>query len=283
MRRWLLACALVIGCGGGSESVEPSKPGGGTEAAAPAAEVDLSWLEGAWQRADGFEHWHRVADDYFGVSFTVKAGKTAEWEAMLITVEDGKRVLTAIPNGQKSADFKATEHGNGRVVFSLPDNDFPRTLEYRRDGASLVATLLGTNDRKLEIRHDLGKPAPAKALEAADREFAAAVATGRLEAWVSWFTPDGMMWGGKGPAVGPDAIRAVMKPSFDDPTFQVTWRPVASGMSPAGDIGYTVGRSKFFKGGSKSPHHCGVYITLWKQHQGKWRAMFDTGTLGQCE
>src|SRR6185436_3428107 len=84
---------------------------------ASAAEQDvtaLAWLAGCWsaEKADpgSVEHWLAPAGGtMLGVSRTVKAGKTIEFEFMQLRVgAEGKIILIALPSGQKETTFTAS-------------------------------------------------------------------------------------------------------------------------------------------------------------------------------
>jgi ketosteroid isomerase-like protein len=101
---------------------------------------------------------------------------------------------------------------------------------------------------------------------------------------VHWFDPEGVQWR-DGPVAGPERIRQLMAPSFARPDFRLTWTPVASGMSPAGDLGYTIGRSRatWTDAGAAAPPYCGSYATIWRrQADGSWRVLFDAGWELSC-
>ena len=76
------------------------------------------------------------------------------------------------------------------------------------------------------------------------------------------------------------AIRATMAPLFEKGT-RIEWAPIASGLSPAGDLGYTIGTSRFTApgpGGGVVETHRGSYVTLWRRDGTGWKVWFDTGT-----
>lgn len=124
---------------------------------AMAAEIDaLAWLAGCWQSEQGDpgsgEHWLPPAGGtMFGVSRTVKNGKTVEFEFVQLRANaDGKLVFIAQPSGQKEATFVASSVGTDSVTFENPQHDFPQKIIYRlqQDGR-LVARIEGTRDGKV--------------------------------------------------------------------------------------------------------------------------------------
>jgi len=305
MATWAAACA--------SRAPAPSlAPAAGTAAAsAPAAAADrsarpgpgddpdrpgrlgaLAWLEGRWQTggaADGaVEHWTRVDGALLGVGFTAKGGRTAFFEVLNIQLDGDVPVYQAIPGGKHEAKFRLTgggEPGQQRADFSNPQHDWPRTLHYERAGDTLRARASAPGGRTEEYAWQRGPAAHAAEVEAADRAFAADVAARRLDGWVDWFDADGAMWDDR-PVTGRDRVRAFMAPTFSRDDFHITWSPVASGLSPAGDLGYTVGRAhaawRAGPGDPTSPY-CAVYVTIWRrQPAATWRVLFDVGFPGPC-
>lgn len=125
-------------------------------ASASAVEVEsLAWLAGCWQPEKGdagsVEHWLAPAGGtMFGVSRTVKNGKTVEFEFMqLRTNAEGKLVFIALPSGQKEATFVASDVSESAVTFENPAHDFPQKVIYRlQPEGRLVARIEGTRDGK---------------------------------------------------------------------------------------------------------------------------------------
>jgi ketosteroid isomerase-like protein len=254
--------------------------------------ASLTWLEGRWQTGDasdgGAEHWTRIGAKLLGIGFTAKAGRTAFFEVLAIQMEEGVPVYTAMPAGKREVKFRYSEGGKpsqSRATFSNPQHDFPKSLHYERDGNTLRARAAAPGAAAQEFTWQLTGDAKAAELEAADRAFAADVAARGLDAWIEWFDPEGSQWS-KGPVVGKERIRHLMAPMFARKDFRFLWEPVASGMSPAGDLGYTVGRARLTwttDSGAPSPPACPIYITIWrKQPDSKWRALFDAGFPGDC-
>jgi ketosteroid isomerase-like protein len=252
----------------------------------------LTWLEGRWQTGNasegGAEHWTRIGGTLLGVGFTAKGGRTANFELLAIQVEKGVPVYNAMPEGRKQVKFPLSEGGKPSesvVTFSNPQHDFPRSVHYERDGNTLRARAAAPGAAAQEFTWQLAGDGKAADLEQADRTFASDVAARGLDAWIEWFDPEGGQWNG-GPMVGHERIRHLMAPMFARKNFRFVWDPVASGMSPAGDLGYTVGRARLTwttDDGAPAPPDCPVYITIWrKQPDSKWRVLFDAGFAGDC-
>jgi len=122
-------------------------------------------------------------------------------------------------------------------------------------------------------------PDPSVLMEA-DRAFAAAVAAGGTEAWVSWFAEDGaQIQPGQGEIRGRDAIRELMA-GLDDPNFSLTWEPRRSDIATSGELGWTTG-SYVSRGVGKDGELRqvqGRYVTIWrKQADGSWKVVMDLG------
>jgi ketosteroid isomerase-like protein len=123
-------------------------------------------------------------------------------------------------------------------------------------------------------------PRHAEVLMQADRDFNAAVAQRRLDAWAESFAPNGsqMSEGGK-LVTGDSAIRAHMAPAFADSGFRLEWEPLRAEISNGGKLGTTWGRwtAHSLRAG-REEITTGNYVTVWrKQPDGSWKIVFDTG------
>jgi len=126
------------------------------DAMAESSVDSLAWLAGCWQADKGDagsgEHWLAPAGGtMFGVSRTVKNGKTVQFEFMqLRTNANGKLVFIALPSGQKETTFVATAASADSVTFENPQHDFPQKVSYRLlPEGRLVARIEGTRDGKV--------------------------------------------------------------------------------------------------------------------------------------
>lgn len=283
MRR-LVALALLAACGGRaapSSSGTPGSPGRASTRdrdAAHAPAESLDWLEGRWASEGAepsIEHWVRAGDRWVGIGLRASGGRTAGFEVMTIARKGGRLVFTGMPDGRAAVDFAAVGQGGERVEFGNPSHDFPQTVRYWREGGGLRAEAAAPGARTLEYAWSASGAGRAVALEQADLAFAAAVAQRGVDAWVEHFEPEGAQWDDR-PVVGREAIRALMAPVFARPGFRLDWKPVASGMSPAGDLGYTVGTA--IGSATGRPSFTTVYATIWRrQPDGSWKVYFDVG------
>ena len=114
----------------------------------------------------------------------------------------------------------------------------------------------------------------------ADRAFAAAVAEGGTEAWVSWFAEDGaQIQPGAGEIRGRDAIHDLMA-GLDDPDFSLTWEPRRADIAASGDLGWTTGSyvSRGLGADGEPRQAQGRYVTIWrKRPDGMWNVVMDLG------
>jgi len=126
-------------------------------------------------------------------------------------------------------------------------------------------------------------PSPDVLMEA-DRAFAAAVAEGGSDAWVSWFAEDGaMIQPGLGEIRGHSAILPVMA-GLDQPGVSLRWEPERAEIAASGELGWTTGSYV-----SESPgpdgevqRGTGRYVTIWRlQADGSWRVAMDLGNPTQ--
>ena len=123
-------------------------------------------------------------------------------------------------------------------------------------------------------------PADPEALMEADRAFAAAVAEGGAEAWVSWFAEDGaQIQPGVGEVRGRDALRELMA-GLDDPTFTLRWEPRRADVAASGDLGWTTGDfvSEGVGPAGEPRRGQGRYVSIWRrQADGSWKVVLDVG------
>jgi hypothetical protein len=106
-------------------------------ASEPSSIDDLKWLAGCWASVGGEtgsgEQWTMPAGNtLFGVSRSVKAGKTVAHEFMQIRTNDaGEIEFIARPSGQTGATFVLKSLEENEVVFENPAHDFPQRIIYR--------------------------------------------------------------------------------------------------------------------------------------------------------
>jgi len=130
----------------------------GTPQAAPAIK-DVSWIAGCWAFERGTrqvaEHWMAPAGGtMMGVSRTISAGKTSEWEFLIIREGANGLEYVAKPSRQPETTFTAKTASANEVVFENPAHDFPKKIGYKRDGDTLTAAIEGPmngQNRRIEF------------------------------------------------------------------------------------------------------------------------------------
>jgi uncharacterized protein DUF6265 len=115
-------------------------------APAPGAEAP-AWMAGCWQgeagtaAANAFEAWSMPrAGRMLGISQTLR-GNASVFEYMRIDSAEAGVMFIPQPNGKPPTEFRAERVEALRIVFANPQNDFPKYVEYRRDGDRLEARL----------------------------------------------------------------------------------------------------------------------------------------------
>lgn len=131
----LLGALSLLGCG--ASEVTPSRPESDDLRA-------LSWLAGTW-RGDGEGASHEA--------WTVPRGGAMVgfgWSGVgdsheTLRIEGGPEGLryVASPSSQARTEFALTSVGADHAVFENPRHDFPKRIEYDRDGDRLVARISG--------------------------------------------------------------------------------------------------------------------------------------------
>jgi ketosteroid isomerase-like protein len=251
----------------------------------------LSWWLGDWETAGGpsaggpsgggsggktSEHWVAAAGAIYGA---VLNGD--KFEVMVIDDgagagrPDGVLRLYAMPNGERSVEFRQRALGDGAATFANEEHDFPKTITYElaADRSGLEA-MLGGGGKTMAFKWKRGTHQPAPELEAADRAFAADTARLGVDGWVAAFDPKGGMMQSAGRveyAAIADAMRATLA------SGRLAWAPIASGR--AGDLGYTVGKATY-TGATPADGWRSTYVTIWRrQPDGTWKVLFDTGRI----
>jgi hypothetical protein len=127
-------------------------------AAAPASSIDrLGWMQGCWMvtgtEPGSGEQWSSAAGgSMIGMSRTVKAGKTVEFEFIQIReVSPGKLTFIAQPSGKPPTSFPLARQDGNAFVFESAGQDFPQRVIYRPDGKQgMHARVEGMVKGKLE-------------------------------------------------------------------------------------------------------------------------------------
>lgn len=113
----------------------------------------LDWLEGEWVARDGdsvtLETWRRgPGAELVGDGRTRVGGEVVHTEALRVERRAAGVFYVATPSGQATTAFRLAESGPGHAVFVAPDHDFPKRIEYRRDGDRLHVRISGDADQR---------------------------------------------------------------------------------------------------------------------------------------
>jgi hypothetical protein len=116
----------------------------GTALAQPAPPA---WMAGCWQgeagtaAANAVEAWSVPrAGRMLGLSQTVR-GTGSDFEYMRIDADERGLRFVPQPRGKPPVEFTAETIEAARVVFANVQHDFPKYIEYQRDGDRLSARL----------------------------------------------------------------------------------------------------------------------------------------------
>lgn len=236
-------------------------------------------LVGAWASDDGTTHerWVDTGAHLVGVGFVSRddAKVTVFFDVMLIHRAAGHATFTAMPAGVSQVDFELSQEPD-RLRFANPAHDDPSQIDYRRDGDRLAITVDGAaGPRRFDLQRR--EPASAPALEALDRAFAADSADRGGVAWAERFEAAGATWSwGSTRREGPAAIGASID-ELRSSGRDLSWTPTASGLAPAGDMGFTSGRYRVSAREGGEVLGSGTYVTIWRRDADHWRIAFDTG------
>jgi ketosteroid isomerase-like protein len=294
MARLTTVVALGIGLGACASGSAPTRstPVAATVALSTKPEPSddvarLAWMQGDWQSEHTRVAFRLAGDSLFGVTFLDGNGSSF-YSATIMGRRHDRFEFRAYGRGDSEELYVGGAQDDTSIAFTREPAGF--TTRLSRDGAdAILATITPTGEAAEEKRltRVTPAPAPAPALEQADRAFAAATAARGVDGWVEWFDAEGAQWedgedGQPGKrVVGHDAVRAFMTPVFARPGFRLEWEPFASGLAPAGDLGFTIGAWQGVKlgdGGAREVRGHGAYVTIWKkQADGGWKVLFDTG------
>lgn len=137
-----------------------------TSAVAPLpTDPDLSWMSGYWLDCSGSREASETWSDpraglMVGHAISLSPSGRPGFELAFITPSSQGLLYVVLPSGGEQTAFRLSDHGEGFVVFSNPDNDFPNHIRYEYDGVRLKARIDGEIDgqaRSVEWAFD---PAP---------------------------------------------------------------------------------------------------------------------------
>jgi hypothetical protein len=116
-------------------------------ATAAAADAPPAWMAGCWQgepgsaAANAFEAWSAPrAGRMLGISQTLRGARSV-FEYMRIEAGEAGLRFIPQPGGKPPVEFAAETVEASRIVFANPQHDFPKYVEYQREGDRLTARL----------------------------------------------------------------------------------------------------------------------------------------------
>lgn len=118
---------------------------------------DVEWLTGTWTRTNakpgrsGVEIWNAPANkQMIGKGINLKGADTTFVEKLKIVEMDGKLFYVAdVPENKTEVPFGFTALTKNSFVCENPSHDFPKKIEYTRDGNQLKAVISG-NGKSIE-------------------------------------------------------------------------------------------------------------------------------------
>jgi hypothetical protein len=277
----LAICGALLLAGCGAPPAVPTQPEAPPPPLPTSPELSpalqpLAWMLGDWEGTHGTEHWVAAGGALYGVGF----GKDGSFDVMIVDdaegpgKPDGILRFLASPNGSTQVEFRRREDKPRAILFANPAHDFPKTIAYRADGERLAARIAGDGDKHVDFAFRRGRRTPAPELDAADQDFSTDTGTRGVDGWLAAFHPQGGMLK-KGKRIeGHAAIGDHMRPLLS--SGKLAWAPIANGK--VGSIGFTVGKATFV-GAKPEDNWKSTYITIWKQTEGGWKVLFDTGRV----
>ena len=275
---WIvLGIALAAAACGGKPTPPPTPP----PPPPPEPAIAVPWLTGSWSGNVAGQPGtvDVVAQDGVQYGVWLSGGVARVWILdEEVAAEGGEPALQlwsirGIPGNTEDRVLRGLGQGERVSAFSSADGTSLWTARLDTGGALVIAD--ATTNPPITTDPLARVPAaPAAELEAADRAFAAQVATLGAEGWAAWTATDGVLYRRGAMVRGRDAILAAMTEVFSDGTL--VWEPRASRLGPDGTLGFTVGTSTW-KGNDGAEARFS-YVTIWqRQRDGVWRVWFDTG------
>ena len=110
-----------------------------------------------------------------------------------------------------------------------------------------------------------------------DKEFSKASSKlGMKKAFIEYMDDDGILLRpNHPPIIGANAIEYLTE--INDSSYTLTWEPSSAQVSVSGDLGYSYG---IYKLELQDTTLHGTYVSIWKQKDGKWKFILDTGNEG---
>jgi hypothetical protein len=110
--------------------------------------ASLAFMSGSWVATTEGGHWQEhwsapTATTLIGMGMFVKESATAHFEYMEIDLVKPIPTMRVMPSGQQQIVYTLAQFGDHYAVFENGAHDFPKRIEYRREGELLVVRLEG--------------------------------------------------------------------------------------------------------------------------------------------
>jgi Domain of unknown function (DUF6265) len=119
---------------------------------------DVAWLTGCWSQrtATGTttdEQWMAPSGgSMMGMSRNVRDGRTVGYEFVRLVQREGVLVFMAMPSGQAPAEFSGTSVSDQGFVVENPDHDFPKRIEYLKNGPDSLIANVSADENGFQVR-----------------------------------------------------------------------------------------------------------------------------------
>jgi hypothetical protein len=124
------------------------------------SEKQFSWIEGKWVQSNGeanfHEEWTRVNDTLLiGKGFVVDGTDSLFSEKLSLLTSGEQTIYRVEMTTGRIADFKLTENTADKLVFEMPENDFPSKISYTKKSETELVVLLEGSENGKEIKDEL--------------------------------------------------------------------------------------------------------------------------------
>jgi hypothetical protein len=113
-----------------------------------------AFLLGKWERTNDqegqntYEIWNRNGNEYTGIGYTMRAGDTIFKEQLRLYKHDTTWTLEVSGVNESPTPFRLTSFTSNSFVAENPENEFPKTIQYRYFDDTITATI---SDEETEI------------------------------------------------------------------------------------------------------------------------------------
>jgi ketosteroid isomerase-like protein len=264
----------------------------------------LDWMAGHWCSDSGAKSVEEVwlpprGEVLVGLGRTYTTDRTVGFEFLRIAAVDGVQSYIAQPGGRPPTHFARTAGGEDWVRFENPEHDFPKRIEYRRDGDKLLAEVAGPGNNGDEAVIRLGfraceasasnnakADADADAIKAARAASNQAIARHDTDAIVSFFDEEYVITTGAGSIEpGRDAQLGMWAEHFDQlPDVVYVRTPTDVTLSEANSRAIENGAWVGTWTSENSPQEKGGrYTAYWRKVDGVWKIRSELFVTLYCE